>query len=603
MYELPKSGAQAETLPTAPDPDQRHGIALEPARVVTALRRAARPSLVAALLGATVGFGVGKTLLSQQWASEATLLVESQTAPGEAASSGGDAARHVRTVAETVKIEPLLARVRLELGITDPVEKLGKSIEVEASPDTNLITVRAKRDSAHLATQLADAVTRAHVAARLAAEKARLDDEVRHLDDEVTRARRELDAAREEHETFRRTNHLSDLAAELRVTLELATHHASDAETAAAVADAERERARVLREVAASEPALTVIAEQQVTPEASKLAEIRAQISAERGRLDDAHPRLASLLAQARALEGQLASRTPGLVTSQTLARNPRLEQIQQHLSNSTSEQVAAQRRREALIGAAENARSRIAELSALAGPLAALESEVKHREEHLRHVENRRAGVIEAARSPHADVSVLSAATVPRHPLKPTARIAAAAFAAVFALASTAITLARALRGLKVTSPREAAFWSRVPIVAAVRGASAEAMAGLCEDLVSEQEALVGHTLLVHLVPDDLALTQGLSRFLGDASVATLHEGSPVEDCRRKARSADRVLVVVRAGRHGARELAALRDRLATPRPVGLALYGLGDRELALPDRVGDVRSFLEAQVALAHT
>ena len=603
MYDLPKSDAAASPA-LAPEAEERPGVAVEPSRVLAALRDARRPALAAALVGGAMGFVVGKTILAQQWASEATLLVAAPSAgPGESGASGGDAARHVRTVAETVKIEPLLGRVRSELGLSEPIEKLGKSIEVEASPDTNLVTVRTKRESARLATDLADAVTRAHVAARLASEKARLDDEVRHLDDEVARARRELDAARVEHEAFRRDNHLSDLAAELRVTLELATHHASDAESAGAVAEAERERARVLRDVAASEPALTIIAEQQVTPEASKLAEIRAQIAAERGRLDDAHPRLASLLAQASALETQLATRTPGLVTSQTLARNPRLEQIQQHLSNATSEQVAAQRKRESLTGAAASARTRIAELSALAGPLTALESEVKHREEHLRHVENRRAGVIEAARAPRADVSILSAATVPRHPLKPTARIAAVAFAAALALGATILTLARAFRGLRVTTTREAAFWSRVPTVAAVRGASAEALAGLCEDLVPERGALVGHTLLVHLVPGDLSLALGVARFLGDASVASLRDGDPVDDCRRKARSAERVLVLVRAGRHGARELAGLRQRLATPRPVGLALYGLGERELALPDRVGDARAFLGAPVAIAST
>lgn len=594
-------GESVQAVDVAPLPPKRVGVPLELGRVVEPLRRGARALACVAIASALIGAVAGKRA-PREYKADATVVVSTGTGTGAAT----DAGRQVRTIAESVKLQKNLVRARDEVHVAEPLERFGRSIQVETPSETNLILIHVTRDDAVVAARLADAMVAAVVAARTDDERRRLEGEATRLEGELGKARAALLDARGRREKFRADNGVSDLPSELRVTLELVARHAEGAEAAAATAEAEQARSSALAKAAAAEPALTVVAEQHVAPDVARLADIDAQIAAESGRLDAGHPRLVSLRAQASALRDKIGATPPdGVVTSKTVSPNPRRDALQSGITSSTSERRAAEKRHEALAQLTQASRSRIDKLAALQGPLAALDGDVKQAEEQVRDLSTRHARAVEAARSPVADVTALAPAVVPSRPLHATGRTIAILAPFVGLLVAAGVLVGRALKSLQATTPAEVAFWSQLPILASVKGRDDEAVDGFRADLESHVRHWRGRTLLVSLDEESTYMARSLGRWLGavmpsDAEVARASlEGDDAATVRRQARDAARIVVLARAGTPSVRALASLRGRLSTDAPTAFAVFDVPPPALGKADRLGELGEFLSRRVA----
>ena len=596
MYE-PPSDAPRTIAPTAPG---RPGIPLEPSRLGSALSRGRRTILRGAVIAGVLGSTAAATVIPREYATEVVLLVAEEPSPASAApGASGDAARHVRTVADSLKLPTTIERVKKRIGSQESLEALGKAIQIEASPNTNLVTVRVTRKSAVEAARLADAAGAEFVGVRTDEARKRLEEERRRLEEERDAAEKVLAEARGKREAFRKEHGLSDVPAEIRVALEQAARHAADSEISVASVEAEQARLALLRGAVAAEPRLTMIAEQQVTPEAMKLAEIKAQIAAESGRLDEQHPRLGALTAQAGALESMLRGPRDPLVASRTMTQNPRLETLKLEMQNAAGARAAAERRGIALATFSRVARERVAELAALQAPLAVLDSELGHAQGHVDDLDKRLAKVVEATRAPAADLSQLAPAVVPSRPLKPTRRIVGLASPVVGAAIGAILTLARALRGLRARSASEIAFWTRTPVLAAVRGASGEALAGLRADVGAHLARWDGATLVVILEEADRPFATTFASLVGpgDARVSLLDDATALDAFRRERRAADRVVVLVRSGRHAIGALGRASRVLTGDDggPAAIVVFGLDPELVGCRDRLGELSAFFQ--------
>ncbi|HKP57517.1 MAG TPA: hypothetical protein VJV78_12385 [Polyangiales bacterium] len=196
--------------------------------------------------------------------------------------------------------------------------------------------------------------------------------------------------------------------------------------------------------------------------------------------------------------------------------------------------------------------------------------------------------------------------------------------------------TVGRELRGLRVHTARETAFWANAPVVASstwpreatalrelvdelsdaalgLRGTTLVVGAGVHEALLAREVAYwLSHlTSSAHLralgsgahVGAELAAVNplGLVPRRDDAFASAWAWDGPTEglSLRRAARLADRVLVVVGAGTLSISDAARLCTSLGRTSGVGLLLVGLNAELARLPDRAGEAKRFWTANPA----
>jgi hypothetical protein len=448
-------------------------------------------------------------------------------------------------------------------------------------------------------------------------ERARLTEEVQTLSQALANAERELVRAREGYDAFRRQHGIADLSVERQRAIEDAAQLRAQAELARADTATETARAAV-GAVATS------------SAEARRLIEMRAQLAQERARLTDDHPRVQALKARIEAMEGVVANRTP--VPGQDVRTGITRE--------------AAAQRQTALEDLAQEARDRVARLSQIDGEASALLAAVQISEGHRTRLTEELAVAQDAARSPETDFRVAAPAVVADSPVGTGRRLLIATLAFLFCLlvGLTAI-LWTDLRGLRVRTAVEAAYWGGGPVIGTTSWpVDKDQLKELIHELddfapdargrtlvvaAREQDAPLAAELAAHLSadwqpPSDLKLDD--AKLADEMDVPKLAPGESVgtalarldvdhplrmwleervliteawtgksngPQLRRAARLADRVLVVVASGELSAAELSRIRAQIGREDGVGFVVVGIPRELSGTDDRSGKVEEF----------
>ncbi|HLL85038.1 MAG TPA: hypothetical protein VK420_20375 [Longimicrobium sp.] len=587
---------------SAPAAGQRAGRPLDPLRFLWMLRRRWPRIALAALVGVPVGILAALTLVKREYTAQSVLIWEPPPSRVMTAPE-----RELRTLVDTVKLAENLAEVRKRTGQSATLEGLARRIDVSVGQDSNLVTIRGLADDPDGAVQLTDTMTQVFIDHRLNLERARAEDRLRALTAEAERAMEHLRSTREEYDRFREAHGIVDLALERQAAIEeVATLRAELHRSQVAMQSGEA-RAAILRSAASREPAQTVLLEQQTNPDARRLAELRSEHSARGASLSPEHPEVRGLGASVQALE----AKPPGnyTVADRQVGDNPRWTFLLNSLADANAAQVAAERSWRAYAELGTSAHSRVRKLTAVEGQASLLLTGIHLAESRLSELQAERKGVEGAVRQPTAEFRVLSGAERPSRPSRSHRRLVALAFPAVFALLAALVFTAEAVKGLKLVTPAEIAFWGRGPVVAtSTWPQEAGALEDLALDLGTSLAVARGVTLLV---PHPLARAELATELAtrveqgGTASAETgPREGVLVpwtgperaQALRRSARQSSRVLVLVAAGAHSAFELAAVRDLLGREERVGFIVVGLPPGAARLPDQVGDVAAFWRA-------
>ncbi|HJL03829.1 MAG TPA: hypothetical protein RMH85_03670 [Polyangiaceae bacterium LLY-WYZ-15_(1-7)] len=628
MYAPPEraSGATPATDEAAP---ARAGQPVSLARLWLALRRGRRWVAVAGVLGAVAGALVAKLVVDARWEAVAVLLWEPPELEGEGEAMS-DPARELRTVADSVKVPVVLRQVREELGLETTLPKLGARIQVGASEESRVLTLTAAADSGEDAAALAEAVVDAFLEerARVRAEARRKEAEA--LRGQVAAARTEHEAAREVWDAFRREHRVADLPLEARLLIERLAALRAEAEAAGAEAEAEAARTERLRQLLAGETPMAVLQEQETSPDRLRLAEAERERASLLAALGEAHPEVRALGAEIATLRARVAGGA-AVRASRTVGRNPHWDEGQSALRQAAAAADAASSRREALAELADASASRLQELSSLQTRAAAHLAAVTVSAEALGELEARALAAEARARAAPADVRLLAAPSAPDLPASSMRRPLAVAFPLLAMLLALVGVLLRELRGLRLRTPAEHAWWARLPVVASTRwtprgeeadedDATAETWCAFVGDLEELAGVGGGETLVVAADPALRSVGVALAR------LAPVAEGAPREEppdasaaprpfqvgtkrfrawpgpergaaLRRACRDADRVLVLVPAGAFGAATVAGIAARIGRAEGVGLALVGVGPDLEELSDQVGEVEAFWAAR------
>ncbi len=567
-------------------------------RVVRAMCLRWRLIAFASLLGVPTGVLVARTLLPREYASEAVLIWEPPRA-----SSRVESAREFKTQVDTLKLPTLLSEVRQRTQLPLTLEALARRIDANIGRDSNLLIVRGRAGGAEEALRLTKAVTQVFLEGRTETERKRAEERAHALDQEIAGGQAQLTAAWERYDDFRQENGIADLTIDQRVALEEAALLRTEANRSHIEMESAEARAALLHSAAGHQSPKMILSETQALPEEQKLAELRAELVARAASLSGEHPEVQGLAAAVEALSGRSSS-APTL-TDQTVGTNPQWMFLQQGLMEARAGREAAQRKWKAFTRLEASTRERTARLSSIQGRASLLLDEVRLAENRLRELKAERKRVEAELNQPSPGFRVLDAAELPSRPTR-SYRLVALCFPFLLGMIAALGCAARALRGLKLWTASELAFWGRGPVVAASSWpASPQCLEELTLDLGQSLSGARGTTIILALAPAwtqravELAVSLRENVPVRDGALSVWDKPERPQALRRQARQSTRVLVLVEAGAHSLFELAALPHLLGRGERIGFVLLGLGTAFAESPDQVGDVAGFWETQAA----
>lgn len=448
----------------------RPGRPVEIGRLVQSLVRRKWILIAGALAGLLAGVIIAKVIVPRTYRSRAVIEWE----PAQL----GDAARppdvrELRTLVDSVKLPTNLAEVRRRLGISATLDQLGERLEVTFDANSNIVTVAAEAPEASEAAELADTVVAVFMEHQSALEQTRREEQVEGLRADLTKARNSLAQARGEYDRFRREAGVADLSIERQQAIELAASLRAQAEMAEADAQAQNARARAIAETSAPGE----------SPDSHALRDARQRLEAARARLSEEHPRVQSLAAEVQALEASQRSPAGRARAAGGAAADGR----------------AARERQETYERLAQQAQQRLAELSEVEGDASQLLASVRVKEGHVADLEGSLARAQDVARAPTTGFRVVAPALVPEQPERSYRRPAAVAIPIAVLVLTILGLLIYEIRGLKVFTANEVAYWGNGPVVGSStwprEGGSLSALVEELGDLAPEAR---GTTLVV---------------------------------------------------------------------------------------------------------
>jgi uncharacterized protein involved in exopolysaccharide biosynthesis len=592
--------AQEVTASAAVEGDERPGFPVDLRRVASSVLAGKRWIALASTATLIGGVAVAKTFVPREYASELSILWE-PSADGPAEDEG----RTLRTLADSVKLPVNLAATRERLHVTQTLDRLGRRVEVTSSTETRLIVIRGTGESPEDARAITQTVADVFIDHRASLQRARLDEQLRTLATDAREARAALETARARYDSFRRAHGIANLPAEQLAAIEHAARLRADADLARAEAEGETARESALRAAARAQPPTTVLSESQQMFGATQLAEVQGQLVTARARLTNMHPALQALEAQAQALR---AGANDSVRTGRIIGRNPHWDAYTASAATASAMGSSLRRREQILRSSLRETAARVDELASLDGESSTLLASVTVAERHLAEVLARQAQAEDARRAPSTGLRVVAAAVAPDRPSKSLRRVVIAASPMLGAFVALLILLVRALRGGRVMTPSEVAFWVGAPVIASSDWpAKKGSFAALVEDVRESLHRTTGSTLIVGLSDGTQVMARELAAKLKKKSSQNetkkrsdsghdvrAWDGAPTGPAlRRAARAVDRVIVVVESGAHTMLALRATNEQLGTPAPLACVVVNLSSMFADRADRVGSAERF----------
>jgi uncharacterized protein involved in exopolysaccharide biosynthesis len=568
--------------------EQRPGLPLEPVRLAWALRRRIRLIALAVLASIPVGLVAAYFLAPREFVAQSVLV-------WEPVARSSTPARELQTLTSSVKLPGNLAQVRERLKLTNSLEDVGARIRVGVvSNESNVLTISGSGASSEEAARFTQAVTEVFLDARVRIARTRMEERLKDLKEEVEQTHKQLASARERYDGFRAQHQVVDFTLDRKTAIEQLALLRAEVNKSRVEADSSSTKANLLRSAVQKAPAQLVLTENQVQADRQKLAELSAQLTARRASLSQEHPEVRGLQASVEALE-----RTPAdayTVTGRQVGANPEFLVLQEQLTRASIDGEAAQQKWQSYSKLEAALNERVLQLTALEGEANLLLADVQLAEERLGKLKAEQSELETGVRQPSSELRVLNSPVPPPFPAQSSRRKVALAFPVLAGLFAMLFVAGQELRGFRLRTPSEIAFWAKAPVLASSSWPQApEELRNLTLELASRGEQAQGTTLLLPLDPARGASAAELVEALRARmpSLRLWDEADRVQALRRASRESARVLVLVEAGAHAALELIGLRRLLGRDDGIGLVVLGLGPELALLRDRVGDDSDF----------
>lgn len=620
----------------------RPGLPIDFVRIIRGIVRRWRWLVIGGVVSAIIGVVLAKTIAPKTFLARTAILWE----PGPARSRND-----LSTLVDSIMIPANLVEIKKRLKLGAPIEALALRVQVFFDPNSDIVSIEASGPTAPESALLANTVVSVFLEYCTQLNRSRAERVVQELKASLEIARASLQNAQEVYDTFRRENNFIDVSAETTQAIEAAANLRSQAELARSDAQAEQARARQLENNARHERTTVVMSSSQVDSNAAAMSQIQTELATARSRLSPDHPRVQALEAQLSAL------RERGGVDVQrnvTTGQNTHLGNIKAAIAESASAREAAIQRQQTYNERAAEARQRLQALSAVEGQAAILLSEVTNAASHVTDLEGRVGPAEEAMRNATAEFRLMAVAENPPHAAHGKGKLYAAGIPGGALALLLLIIIGIELRGLRVHTAREAAFWLNAPAVGASQWPRIpEALNELLDELGDCAATSSGDTLVIGATPGDEAAARQIAAGLAErargpaggsewqaagqlpagddeperttlseiagpkgSAIAVTKRETQIQKAqptaasstairtweaaqkssvtlRRASRLSDRVLIVLTSNTLSALRLNQLPTKLGRAHGLGVVVIGLPPDLAKLPDRVGDVDAF----------
>lgn len=594
----------------------RPGAPVDPLRLWNVLRRRWQLIVIAAVIGAFAGAFVAKKVVGSNYAASGIITWN---------TSYDYEPEEREAIVESMLFASNLEEVRKRLKLEVPPAVLSKVITVLPSQKSNNIVIESNWGSAEGAADLVNTLTDVFLAWRHQIITERLKAVAQRYRDAVKEAEKRQQLAAKAYDDFRRQSGITDITQEREIMIKQAADLAERFESARSQSDAASGKLKNLGG-AGSGPVVEMSEADRRQAEADKkrMPEAQSELNQAKLQFSDDHPTVRRLQAEVEALQARAAVR----------GKDPRRDGDGKVAALADARRKAAEEYKKQL-------QTRLQGLSAVEGQAVALLSETKVAEQAL---ENAKALLAQSeleSQNPPSEFKVLERAKPPDEPLASPRKNIALGFPIGFALASFLGIILWSLRRLDVRTPKEAAFWSSVPVVgASTWPRDPDMLSSLMHDLDDYAPHCEGVTLIVGASLDEAHLARRVAEWDGhrmvksiddperllaagqggsayplarpsqrapDASgregaaasnmqILTLTGPVPAQALRRAARLADRVMVVVASGKHSIFQLMKIKGRLGREQGIAVLLVGLDKDYAMVRDRVGDIEKFWHA-------
>jgi uncharacterized protein involved in exopolysaccharide biosynthesis len=588
-------------------------------RLWVSLKRRWQVVLVCGIVGAFLGAAIAKKLTKQTFEATAVL--------GWDTKATTERSERISLV-EAITLPSVYEEVARRLKVEEVGRDLERFVAIGTSEQSNNVTVTATWSTGDGASRLANTMVDVFMESRSRAIRERNQATAGFYREQVAEAEKQRAKAAEEYERFRRQSGVADITGERGLAInqyaDLATQLSKMRTAAAGTRTPAVGGPAAPTASAGSAPSLSAQDAKAFSADQERLVTARAELNRARVQFAEDHPNVRRLAAEVESLEARIRAykndsarqRDNGEASSRlALARQKAAEDLQGEL------------------------KARLEKLSTVEAQAAVLLGDLKVAEEAK---ERARELLIETelqAKEPRPEFAVLDRAKEPkRAKSSPRKKVAIGVPVAMVVLGLLGV-LAWPLRKLDVCTPKEAAFWSGVPVVgASTWPRDPDMLASLMHDLDDFAPHAQGVTLIVGLSVDEaqlarkvadwdgqrlvqggvhdpqlrlgagasqypLAVANGRSMPPSDGreptgshtnmQILSLTGPVPAQALRRAARLADRVLVVVSSAKHSFFQLQKIRALLGRDDGIGLLLVGLEKDYALVRDRVGAVDSF----------
>lgn len=589
--------APVEAESTDTHGEQRPGVPLEPARLLWVLRRKSRQLARIVALSIPLGIVVALTLAPRDYVARSVLVWE----PLVASSSP---VRDLQTITSSVKILDNVEEVRRRLELTDRLDKVASRIHVNlASDDSNVVTISGEGDTAEESVRFTQTVTEVFLEARVRLARTRSEERLKARSEELEQLLKQLASARERLDQFRSRYQVLDFTLDRKLAIEEMALVRNEANKNRIEWDSVSMKANLLRSAVQKASPNLVLLENQVQADKQKMAELSALLTARRASLSQEHPEVLGLQASVEALGQRPADAYT--VTGRQIGANPEWLLLQEQLTNATVDQQAAEHKWQTYAKLQASLNERLLQLTAAEGEANLLLSDVQIAEQRISQLKAEQKLLEAEFRKPSSELRVLNAPVPPPWPAQSARRKVALGFPLLAGLLAVLFFIGQEVRGFKLRTPSELAFWAKAPVLASSSWPTEPGeLRNLVLDLAPQLERAVGTTLLVPLAPSrgsraaefvEAVRAQLPARASSgqDGALVYWDNTDQIQTLRRVSRESQRVLVMVEADAHAPQELAGLRRWLGRNDGIGLLVIGLGPELAMLHDRIGDVPGF----------
>ncbi len=437
----------------------RPGFPVDPHRLLRALLRGKWWLLAAGAIGALAGFLIGKFVVKHNYESVASVQYIGH---GESAE---DAQRQIAPLQALGRSPPVLREIRDAIGMSEsvPLDAVANIVLLTGDDSAGILSFHGFASDPDVAARYANQGMEAFLAFYVARRREELQGEVDNLTERIGAAETELDDARGVYDQFRAANGITDLTAEQEQAIDRAADLRAQADLATADVQSLEAQIRTIREQL-SRTERTTTTTSGSSSEQRRLRELQQSLREARAQgLGDEHPRIQALTAQVAA--AQRAAQEKG-GTSRT-GTNPVFTSLNNRLSLATTQLEAARQRQTSLRELAEQAHARTTAFSAIEGQAATLLAQVNVKQTLVNNLTEERSGLQDELRDMQSGFRTVAEARPPESAVPSKKKyMVAGGIPLAFVSIMLAMLLFRELRGGRVVTANEVAFWGGGPVI-----------------------------------------------------------------------------------------------------------------------------------------